>query len=148
VGQVAQSVKRLNWLRAGQAGIKSRWGRDFPPVQTGPGDHPASCKIGTGSFPGGGGKVRTGRAADHSPSCICLDFVHYQESPSLSFSITLERPFPPTAFVWKSFSVLLKIALKSMYNIALPCLFYLLLLVIYNTVFHSLYSMIPLRLYL
>ena len=25
-------------------------GRDFPPVQTGPGAHPASCKMGTGSF--------------------------------------------------------------------------------------------------
>ena len=30
----------------------SRWGRDFPPVQTGPGAHSASSKIGTGSFPG------------------------------------------------------------------------------------------------
>jgi len=27
-------------------------GRDFPSVQTGPGAHPASCKMGTGSFPG------------------------------------------------------------------------------------------------
>jgi len=26
--------------------------RDFPPVQTGPGAHPASCKMGTGSPPG------------------------------------------------------------------------------------------------
>jgi len=31
--------------------IKSRWGRDFPPVQTGPGAHPASCTMDTGSFP-------------------------------------------------------------------------------------------------
>jgi hypothetical protein len=30
-------------------GIEFRWGRDFPP---GPGAHPASCKIGTSSFPG------------------------------------------------------------------------------------------------
>ena len=52
-------------LRAGRSGIESRWGRDFPPVQTGPGAQPASCKMGTGSFPGG--KVRPGRAADHSP---------------------------------------------------------------------------------
>jgi len=28
------------------------WGRDFPPVQTGPGAHSASCKMGIGSFPG------------------------------------------------------------------------------------------------
>ena len=27
-------------------------GTVFPPVQAGPGAHPASCKIGTGSFPG------------------------------------------------------------------------------------------------
>jgi hypothetical protein len=33
-------------------------GRDFPPVQTGPGAHPASCTMGTGSFPG----VKYGRA--------------------------------------------------------------------------------------
>ena len=26
-------------------------GRDFPPVQTSPGAHQASCKVGTGSFP-------------------------------------------------------------------------------------------------
>ena len=39
-------------LRAGRSGIESRWGRDFPPVQTDPGAHPTSCKMGTGSFPG------------------------------------------------------------------------------------------------
>ena len=33
-------------------GIESRWGRDFPPFQTGPVAHPSSCKMGTGSFPG------------------------------------------------------------------------------------------------
>ena len=33
-------------------GIASRWGRDFPPVQTGPGAQPASCRVDTGSFPG------------------------------------------------------------------------------------------------
>jgi len=27
-------------------------GRDFLPIQTGPGAHPASCTMGTGSFPG------------------------------------------------------------------------------------------------
>jgi len=27
-------------------------GSNFPPIQTGPGAHPASCKMGTGSFPG------------------------------------------------------------------------------------------------
>ena len=50
------------WLRAGWFGIESRRGQDFPPVQTGPGAHPASCKMGTGSFPGvkcGGGVLLT-----------------------------------------------------------------------------------------
>ena len=35
-------------------GIESRWGARFSaPVQTGPGAHPASYTMGTGSFPGG-----------------------------------------------------------------------------------------------
>ena len=46
------SVGIATELRAGRCGIESRWGRDFPPVQTGPGAHLASCKMGTGSFPG------------------------------------------------------------------------------------------------
>jgi len=51
------SVGIATELRAGRSGIESRWGRDFPPVQTGPGAHPAPCKMGTGSFPG----VKCGR---------------------------------------------------------------------------------------
>ena len=51
------SVGIATELRAGRSGIESRWGRDFPPVQTGPGAHPASCTTSTGSFPG----VRGGR---------------------------------------------------------------------------------------
>jgi len=46
------SVGIATELRAGRSGIEARWGRDFPPVQTGPGGHPASCTMGTGSFPG------------------------------------------------------------------------------------------------
>ena len=38
-------------------GIESRWGRDFPPVQTGSGAHASSSTMGTGSFPG----VKCGR---------------------------------------------------------------------------------------
>jgi hypothetical protein len=51
------SVGIATALRAGRSGIESRWGRDFPPVQTGPGAHSASFKMGTGSFPG----VKCGR---------------------------------------------------------------------------------------
>jgi len=46
------SVGIATELRFGRSGIESRWGRDFPPVQTGPGAHPTSCSMGTGSFPG------------------------------------------------------------------------------------------------
>ena len=51
------SVGIATELRAGRSAIESRWRRDFPPVQTGPGAHPASCTMGTGSFPG----VKCGR---------------------------------------------------------------------------------------
>ena len=46
-------------------GIESRWGRRFStPVQTGPGSHPASYTMRTGSFPG---VNRPGRGVDHPP---------------------------------------------------------------------------------
>ena len=51
------SVGIATELRAGRSEIESRWGRDFPPVQAGPGAHPSSCKMGTESFPG----VKCGR---------------------------------------------------------------------------------------
>jgi len=48
-------------------GIESRCGARFSaPVQTGPGAHPASCTMDTGSF--SGGKERPGRDDDPSPS--------------------------------------------------------------------------------
>jgi hypothetical protein len=43
-------------------GIESQWGRDFSHVQTGPGAHPASCTMGTRSFPG---LKQPGHGADH-----------------------------------------------------------------------------------
>jgi hypothetical protein len=52
VGPVAQSIY---WLSYGLDG--PGWGQDFPPVQTGPGAHPASCTRGTRSFSG----VKCGR---------------------------------------------------------------------------------------
>ena len=44
-------------------GIESRWRRDFPPVPTGPETHPASCTMGTESFPG----VKSGRGVTLTP---------------------------------------------------------------------------------
>ena len=45
-------------------GIESLWGaRCSAPVQTGPGAHPASCTMGTGSFPG----VKSGQGVTLTP---------------------------------------------------------------------------------
>jgi hypothetical protein len=49
-------------------GIESRWeARFFAHNQNGPGAHPASCIMGTGSFPG---VKRPGLSADHAPPSI------------------------------------------------------------------------------
>jgi hypothetical protein len=54
------SVGIANGYALDGPGIEFRWGggRFSAPVQTGPGAHPASYKMGTGSFPG----VESGRA--------------------------------------------------------------------------------------
>ena len=44
--------------------IKSRWGEIFRTRQTGPAAHPATCTMGTGSFPG---VKQPRRGADHPP---------------------------------------------------------------------------------
>ena len=51
------SVGIATKLRAGRSGIESWWGRDFPPIQTGPVAHPVSRTMGTGSSLG----VKCGR---------------------------------------------------------------------------------------
>jgi hypothetical protein len=56
-------------------GIESRCGRYFPaPVQTGPVAHPASCTIGTGSFPG---VKRPGRGVEYSLLSSAEDTCEY-----------------------------------------------------------------------
>jgi hypothetical protein len=62
-GRVAQSI--YVWLRAGRFRDRLPVGaRFFAPVQTGPGSHPASYTMGTGSFPA----IKwPGRDVDHIP---------------------------------------------------------------------------------
>jgi len=53
-------------------GIESRWEARFStPVQSGPGAHPASCTMGTGSFPG----VKSGRGVTPTPHPLLLPLV-------------------------------------------------------------------------
>ena len=63
VGRVA--IQYSDWLRTGRSGdripVEARFST---PVQTGPGAHPASCTMGTGSFTG----VKSGRGVTLTPS--------------------------------------------------------------------------------
>ena len=58
------SCQYSHWLRAGRFGDRIPVGARFSaPVQTDPGAHPASCTMGTGSFPG----VKSGRGVTLTP---------------------------------------------------------------------------------
>ena len=52
-------------------GFESRRGWDFPPVQIGPGAHPASYTVGTGSFPG----VKSSRGVTLTPHPLLVPLV-------------------------------------------------------------------------
>jgi hypothetical protein len=53
-------------------GIESRWeARFFAPIQTGPRAHPASCTMGTDSFPG----VKSGRDVTLIPHPLLVQLV-------------------------------------------------------------------------
>ena len=66
VGWVTQCS---DWLRAGRSGDRIPVGARFStPVQTGPGAHPASCTMGTGSFPG----VKSGQNMTLTPHPILV----------------------------------------------------------------------------
>jgi hypothetical protein len=80
-----------DWLRAGRSGnripVEARY---FAHVQTGPGAHPASCSMGTGTFPG---VKRPGRGADHPPPSSA----EVKESvplPPLGFRVCYGVPLP------------------------------------------------------
>jgi hypothetical protein len=64
------SVGIATWYVLDGPGIESRCGRDFhAPVLSGHGAHPASCAMGTGSFPG---VKRPGCGADY-PSNLSFE---------------------------------------------------------------------------
>jgi len=60
---------QIDWLQAGLSGDRIPVGARFSaPAQTSPGAHPASCTMGTGSFPG----VKTGRGVMLTPHPLPL----------------------------------------------------------------------------
>ena len=60
----------LLWAKTINDSKKSLWGRDFASVQTGPGAHPASRTMGTGSFP----KVKSGPAVTLTPHPLLVSW--------------------------------------------------------------------------
>ena len=68
-GQPGQLSRYSDSLRTGRSGDRIPVGARFSvPVQTGAGTNPASCTMGTGSFPG---VKRAGRGADHPHPSKC-----------------------------------------------------------------------------
>jgi len=64
-------VHWLYWLRAGRSGDRIPVGARFSaPVQTGPAAHPASCTMGTGSFPG----IKCGRGMTLIPQPLLVQW--------------------------------------------------------------------------
>jgi len=111
-----------DWLRAGRSGIESRWGRDFSPVQTGPGAHPASCKMGTGSSTGvkwrGHGRVELYLYTPSGPHRACN-------------RITLPLPLRFTCIVISS------LIGRRLFFCLLDCLYWCMKNVLYSTCMYS-----------
>jgi hypothetical protein len=67
-----QLSRYSDWLRAGRSGDRIPVGaRFFAAVQTGTGAHPASCTMGTGSFPG----VKSDRGVTLTPHPLLVPLV-------------------------------------------------------------------------
>jgi hypothetical protein len=61
-----------DWLRVGRSGDRISVGARFSaPVHTSLGAHPASCTMGTGSFPG----VKSGRGVTLTPHSLLVPLV-------------------------------------------------------------------------
>ena len=93
-------------------GIESRWGAKFTaPVQTGPGAHPASCTMGTGSFP----EVKSCRGVTLTPHSLLIPWswkgraipllpygpygLYRASEPVQGWSLPLPTYFEPPEFI-------------------------------------------------
>ena len=62
--------------------IETRWGEIFRAVQTGPAAHPASCTMGTGSFPGVKcGRLRAAAHLPHSSAAVMEEWSYTSTHP-------------------------------------------------------------------
>jgi hypothetical protein len=93
------SLLATSWTVRGQIPVGGRFSEPF---QTGPGTHPASCVMGTGSLPR---KKPSGRGSDHPPPSINEDKERVEPhfySPSLPLWPVLGWPLPHYA-TWTPF---------------------------------------------
>ena len=73
--------------------IESRWGvRFFTPVQTGPGAHPASCTMDTGSFP----RVKSGRGVTLTPHPLLVPWSRESRAIPLLPSVPVQYSYTST----------------------------------------------------
>jgi hypothetical protein len=84
--QIYQKIRSISVDRAGRFGDRNRMlGEILPPVQTGPGAHPGSYAMGTGSFLG---VKRPGCRVDYPPHLVprLKKEYSYTSTPSLGLS--------------------------------------------------------------
>jgi len=101
-----------DWLRAGRSGdripVEARF---YAPVQTGSDVHPASCTMGSGSFPG---VKRPGRGVDHPPPSSAevkervKVYLYSSSGPSWPV-LWWTLPLPFTIKIWRTLNVLVQI---------------------------------------
>ena len=133
-------IRYSTWLRAGRSGIESRWERDFPPVQTGPGAHPASCKMGTGSSPG----LKCGRGVllTTHPLLVPRSWEEY----SYTSTHPLGHAGPVTGWLYLLFSLLVYIMNRISLHFTAFCTHVVAVIKwvnVYKTVHHSFGTEVP-----
>ena len=100
--------------------IESRWGRDFSaPVQTGPGAHPASCTMGTGSFLG----VKSGRGMTLTPHPLLVPWSRKSRAIPLFPLLAVRLVQSLSTCIRVHFTFTLTLLVTSRQNTCLLCFF-------------------------
>ena len=102
-----QRTRYSDWLRTGRSGdripVEARFSA---PVKTGPGAHPVSCTMGTGSFPG----VKSGRGVTLTPYPLLVPRSRKSRAIPL-LPLRLVRPVEPQC-LYKSALLLIHYVLR------------------------------------